>query len=235
MRTIIWFVYFWIYQLFALPKYFILKGKQKKGIDITDTVHKTSVHWARSLVKLTGSTIEVIGQENVPQTGSVVFVANHQSNFDIPLILGYVNRPKGFIAKAETLKLPIIGGWMTYMKCVFMDRSNPRAAVKAIKKGIEIVKNGHSIVIFPEGTRSLDGSLDEFKPGSFKLAMKSGAPIIPVTIKGSIDIMKKGSNKIKPAHVQLIISEAVSSQGYESTESYLLREKIYNIIKDNLA
>lgn len=235
MRTIIWFIYFWLYQIFALPKYLILKGKYKRGEDITQTVHKTSSNWARSLVKLTGSTIKVIGLEHVPSDQSVVFVANHQSNFDIPLMLGYIDKPKGFIAKAETKKLPIVGGWMTYMKCVFMDRKNPRAALKAIKSGIQIVKEGHSIVIFPEGTRSIDGQLNEFKPGSFKLAMKSGAPIVPVTIKGSIDIMKKGSNWIKPADVELIISEPVSSEGYESTESYLLREKVYEIIKNNLA
>lgn len=235
MRTIIWFIYFWLYQIFALPKYLILKGKFKRGEDITQQVHETAMNWATRLVRLTGSKIDVVGLKHIPSDRSVVFVANHQSNFDIPLMLGYIDKPKGFIAKAETKKLPIVGGWMSYMKCVFMDRKNPRAALKAIKSGIQIVKDGHSIVIFPEGTRSADGQLNEFKPGSFKLAMKSGAPIIPVTIKGSIDIMKKGSKWIKPAKVQLIISEPVSSEGYESTESYLLREKVYDIIKSNLA
>jgi len=163
-----------------------------------------------------------------------VFVANHQSNFDIPLLLGYINKPKGFIAKAETEKMPIVGGWMRYLRCVFMDRSNPRAALKAIKQGIEIVKSGYSLVIFPEGTRSVDGSLSEFKPGSFKLAMKAEAMIVPVTISGSFGIMKKGSLRIKPSQVKITISDPVTSTGYESTESYLLREKIADIIQTNL-
>lgn len=234
IRTAIWFIYFWIYQVFALPKYFILGHKEKKGQSIEMAVHKETIRWARSLIKLTGSKIEVKGEENIPKEGPVVFVANHQGNFDIPLLIGYIDKPKGFIAKVETEKMPIVGGWMRYMKCIFMDRKNPRAAVKTIKQGVEIVKSGHSLVIFPEGTRSVDGQLGEFKPGSFKLAMKAEAQIVPVTIDGTIDIMRKGSMRIKPALVKLTISEPISAVGYESTESYLLREKVKAAIAAHL-
>lgn len=234
MRTIIWFIYFWLYQLAVLPKYFLLRSKFNKGQDISVSVHKEVVRWARSLVKLTGSKIEVIGEENIPDEGPIVFVANHQSNFDIPLLLGYIKRPKGFIAKKETEKMPIVGGWMRFLKCIFMDRTSPRAALKSIKEGISIVKDGYALVIFPEGTRSLDGKLNEFKAGSFKLATKAEAKIIPITIDGSIDIMRKGSSKIKPAHVKLIVSEPVSSTKYESADSYLLREEVYNIIASKM-
>lgn len=234
MRTVIWFIYFWLYQLCLLPKYFILGSKFKRNKDIEKSVHKSVVHWARSLVKLTGSQIDVVGEENIPEEGPIVFVANHQSNFDIPLMLGYLKRPKGFIAKKETEKLPIVGGWMRYLKCIFMDRTSPRAALKAIKEGIEIVKSGYALVIFPEGTRSPDGKMGEFKPGSFKLATKAEALIVPVTISGSFDIMKKGSMKIKPAKVTITVSEPVSSTQYESADSYLLREQVYNIIESKL-
>lgn len=234
MRTVIWFTYFWLYLICTLPKYLIIKFKDKKNMNIEADVHKLIMNWAKSLVKVTGSKVTVIGEEKIPTDVPVVFVSNHQSNFDIPLLLGYINKPKGFIAKAETEKMPIVGGWMRYIRCVFMDRSNPRAAVKAIRKGVDIVKSGYSLVIFPEGTRSLDGKLSEFKPGSFKLAMKAGAMIVPVTISGSYDIMKKGSMKIKAADVKITISDPVTSEGYESTESYMLREKIANIIGENL-
>lgn len=83
---------------------------------------------------------------------------------------------------------------MTFLKCVFMDRENPRAALKAIKEGIEIVKSGHPLVIFPEGTRSVDGKMGTFKPGSFKLAMKADAWIVPVTISGTYHLLKKDKN-----------------------------------------
>lgn len=236
MRTIIWFIYFWLYQLFALPKYFKIRSMHKKGkIEEAEAyVGKQAFEWGKKLVKLTGSEVEVIGEENIPKDCAVVFVANHQSNFDIPLLLGYINKDKGFVAKAETKKLPVVGGYMKFMNCVFMERTDPRAALKSIKEGIEIVKSGHSLVIFPEGTRSVDGNLNEFKSGSFKLALKSKAPIIPVTINGSINIMKKGSNKIKPAKVKIIISKPVDSLEYKSTESYLLRDKVFEIIKSNL-
>jgi len=234
LRTLIWFIYFWLYLLLLLPKYFIVGSKFKKGINIEADVQTIVTNWAKRLIRLTGSKVTVVGEEKIPSDVPVVFVANHQSNFDIPLLLGYINKPKGFIAKAETEKMPIVGGWMRYLRCVFMDRSNPRAALKAIKQGIEIVKSGYSLVIFPEGTRSVDGSLSEFKPGSFKLAMKAGAMIVPVTISGSFGIMKKGSLKIKPSQVKITISDPVTSTGYESTESYLLREKIADIIQTNL-
>lgn len=206
----------------------------KKGQNIDDMVYKKVVHWARSMVKLTGSQVQVIGEENIPEEGPIVFVANHQSNFDIPLLLGYLKRPKGFIAKKETETIPIVGGWMKYLKCIFMDRTSPRAALKSIKEGIEIVKSGYALVIFPEGTRSPDGQMGEFKAGSFKLATKAEAQIIPVTISGSFDMMKKGSMKIKPANVVLTISKPVSSTTYESADSYLLREEVYNIIEAKL-
>ena len=236
MRTIIWYIYFWLYQLFGLPAYFKVKSLYKKGEieEVEKRVKKQASEWGQKLVKLTGSDVEVIGEENIPKDCAVVFVSNHQSNFDIPLLLGFINKPKGFVAKAETKKLPVIGGWMTYMNCVFMERTDPRAALRSIKEGIEIVKNGHSLVIFPEGTRSANGELSEFKPGSFKLALKSKAPVIPITINGSIDIMKKGSNKINPAKVKIIISKPVDSSEYKATESYILRERIYDIIKSNL-
>lgn len=234
MRTVIWFTYFWLYQLVSLPKYFILKSKLKKNQNITGEVHKVSTKWARSLMKVTGSTIEVCGEENIPTDGPVVFIANHQSNFDIPLMIGYINKPKGFIAKKETEGMPIVGYWMKFMQCIFLDRKDPRAAVRTIKQGVEIVKSGQAMVIFPEGTRSETGQLGEFKPGSFKLGMKAGAKVLPVTIDGTFDIMRKGSSKIKPASVKLTISKAIDSSKYESNESHLLREEVFEIIKSNL-
>lgn len=234
IRTIIWYIYFWLYQLYALPKYLVLKSKLKKGENITEKVHTQTVKWARSLVKLAGGKVTVEGLEHIPSEGPIVFVANHQSNFDIPTLIGFIDRPKGFIAKAETEKMPIVGGWMKNMRCVFLDRENPRAALKAIKSGIEIVKSGHAIVIFPEGTRSLDGKVGEFKPGSFKLAMKAEAMIVPVTISGTYNMMPKGTMMIKPADVKLTISEPIPSTGYESTESYLLREKVRDAIISKL-
>lgn len=234
MRTVVWYLYFWLYQIFLLPKFFIIKSKFNKGQEVDDEVYKVARNWAKSLMTLAGGKVTVVGLDNIPKDGPIVFVSNHQSNFDIPLLLGYIPCKKGFVAKAETKKMPIVGDWMTYLKCVFMDRENPRAALKAIKEGIQIVKSGHPLVIFPEGTRSVDGQIGFFKPGSFKLAMKADALIVPVTISGTFDMMRKGQKTIHPAKVTLTISEPVTSTGYESTESHLLQEKVYDIIKSKL-
>ncbi len=230
MLTIRWYIYFWLYQLYLLPKYFKYKKKFNHGEEIAEEIEPIVRKWARDLVEKTKSTIDVIGAENVPTEGNIVFVANHQSNFDTPLLLGYVPRAKGFIAKKETDKIPIVSNWMKFINCVFIDRENPREAIKAILKGAKIVKSGYALVIFPEGTRSSDGSLDEFKPGSLKLAVKGGAKIVPITIDGSINMMKKGSNKINKADVKLIISEPI--EAIDDTIS--LAENIKSIIEDNL-
>ncbi len=230
MLTVKWYIYFWLYQIYLLPKYFKYKKKFKNGEDVADEIAPLVMRWAQNLVKITKSTVEVIGAENVPEEGNVVFVANHQSNFDTPLFLGYIPRAKGFIAKKETDNLPVVSNWMKFINCVFIDRDNPREAIKAILKGAKIVKSGYALVIFPEGTRSADGSLDEFKPGSLKLAVKGGAKIIPVTIDGSIDIMKKGSNRIKKASVKMIVSEPVEA----IEDTIQLAEDIKSIIQKNL-
>lgn len=237
MRTIIWFIYFWLYQLFSIPSYLRISSIYKNDgpKEAKRLADIKAARWGEKLVKLTGSEVEVIGEENIPKDGAVVFVANHQSNFDIPLLLGYIKKEKGFVSKAEAKRLPVVGSWMKFLNCVFMERTDPRAALKSIKEGIEVVKNGDSLVIFPEGTRSSDGKLNEFKAGSFKLALKSGAPVIPIIINGSIDIMRKGSNKITPAKVQIIVSEPIDPSKYKSTESYLLREEVYDIINSKLA
>lgn len=234
MRTVVWFIYFWLYQIAVLPKYFKMKSLAKKNEAIMPRLQPVVRKWAQGMVKMSGSDIKVHGEENIPDEGPVVFVANHQSNFDIPIMLGYIKRSKGFIAKKETEKMPIVGGWMKYLKCIFMDRTSPRAALKSIKEGIQIVKDGHAMVIFPEGTRSVDGKMNEFKPGSFKLATKANAQIIPITINGSIDIMRKGQFKIKPATVNVYVSKPVDSNKYESADSYMLREEVYNIIESKL-
>ena len=109
--------------------------------------------------------------------GYLVFVANHQSDFDIPLIAAYAGKPLGFVAKKEMKKVPIVRDWMEMIKCSFIDRDSARKSMEAILKAIETVKSGHSMVIYPEGTRN-KGYLElEFKAGSFKLATKSHASL----------------------------------------------------------
>ena len=236
IRTIVWFIYFVISLVLSIP--YLIKAKKydkENVIDKRDEItYKMVRKWARSLVNLSGSSIKVIGEENIPLSESVLFVSNHQGNFDIPLLLGFIDKPKGFIAKIETSKLPIIKDWMELMKCIFMDRKDIRQSVKAINQGVKHLKEGYSLVIFPEGTRSKDGSLGEFKSGSFRLATKSGVPIVPITIKGSNNIMKKGSFIIRPAIIEIIISTPIMADNMETKDTTEVSELVRDIIEKKL-
>lgn len=236
IRTIIWFIYFSLYLVFILPKLAYAKYLEKRGNIKTrdEFVFRTAKSWARSLVKLSGAKVRVTGEENVPVTGSFVIIGNHQGNFDIPLLLGYINSPIGFIAKAETAKIPLISTWMKYLYCVFMDRNDIRQSISAINEGVAYLKEGHSLVIFPEGTRSRGDEVGEFKQGSFKLATKAGVPILPVTIKGSYKLFEEKHGKISPSKVEIVISPPIDTEGLDAQEMKNLPENVRNIIINNL-
>lgn len=238
IRTIIWFMYFWLYLIVSIPKYFIMKHREKSTYPIErfdEDMDRIAKHWSRSLVKLAGGKVQVFGEEKIPTDEAVVFVSNHQGNFDIPIMVGFIKKPKGFIAKIEIKKMPMLGNWMRFLKCIFMDRSNPRAALKGINEGAEFVKMGYSLVIFPEGTRSPDGHVKEFKQGSLKLALKAKATIIPVAIDGTYNIMKKGEKIIRPAHVTVRIGEPIRTADLSGHESKMLTDKVKTQIEELLA
>lgn len=194
-------------------------------------MHEFPDYFGKMMIGCTGSKVTVEGLENIPKDQSVLFVSNHQSNFDIPLLLGYLNKPIGFIAKVEITKLPIVPGWMEQMHCVFMDRSDRRQSLKAIKDGVEKLKNGHSLVIFPEGTRSKGSQMGEFKSGSLHLASKSGVPVIPVRIEGTYNILEANGNRIKPANVTLKVFPPVYPEQIGMKDAKELTNYIKDIIE----
>jgi 1-acyl-sn-glycerol-3-phosphate acyltransferase len=218
-----------------IPRFKMMRlNRQGKIAERDACAQDIARNWARSALSMNGSKINVSGLENVPKDGGVLFIANHQSNFDIPIIMGYVPRDKGFIAKLELSKVPSFGRWMKYIGCVFIDRGDARQSLKAINHAAERLKEGHSLVIFPEGTRSADGTVGQFKPGSLKMAMKAKVPIVPVTISGSINIMPKGSMLIRSATVEVIISPPLNPDELPGMDSNDLTEKVRNIIIANL-
>ncbi len=227
MRTIIWFLYFWAYLIVLFPwKLVILAMKDSPERD--RKIRRLVGNWARRLMKLAGGRVTVKGLENIPQE-PVIFVVNHSGYFDIPLFLGYVE-PVAMLAKKELGKLPFIHGWMKLLRCVFVDRKDPRAAAKSLEKVVEVVNNGHNYAIFPEGTRSKDGTLGRFKGGAFKVAMKTGATVVPCAIAGTNNMMKKGSLWLHPSDISITVLEPISTVGYTKEDFLVLpalcREKI---------
>ena len=229
MRTIKMFfilLYSMLWTLSSFPGALRLHREGRQA-ELQTMLTKLGNGWGRMLVEGTGSTVIVEGAENVPQDRAVVIVANHQGFFDIPVLLGYFPKAAAYIAKAGVRKVPILGKWNELYGTVFINRGNPRDALRAIQKGAERVKEGYSLVIFPEGTRSPDGHLLPFKPGALKLAQKSGAPIVPVTLVNTRTVMVKGSLKIRKANIRVIIGKPIESDSDGSVDlAQMIQEQI---------
>lgn len=236
VRTIIWFVRFWAYQLRGL--FYAIRLKEfdgrgdKQGRD--EYLNALVRKWAKAMITNSGSLVTVTGLENIPAEGSVLFVSNHQSDFDIPLMLGYLDKNKGFVAKVELEKLPLVNRWMRETRCVFLDRKDVRKSLKTIIEASEILKSGHSLIIFPEGTRSRSPRTGEFKRGSLKMALKANVPVVPVTINHSWKIMGTRGLLITPAEVELIVSPAIYPDKLTEDERQNLSEIVRGIITDKV-
>jgi len=234
IRTIFFYPYIVIslivsYILGIRIKFLTNKGDIKKR---TEYIHKISSTWAKLVIKIAGAKVNIIGFENLPKDQTVLFVSNHQSNFDIPLLLSAIDVPKGFIAKKELENWPIISIWMKYINCIFMDRDNLRKSAASIVEGINLLKSGYSMVIFPEGTRSKGQPVAEFKGGSFKLATKSKCLIVPLTINGTYKLLEANHNLIKGADIELVIHNPIDVNKLSKEELDTLPETVHSIISN---
>ena len=165
-------------------------------------------------------------------------MGNHQSILDIPILRCTINRTMDFVAKKELAKTPVIGYWISHLRCVFLDRENVREGIKAINSAINSIKEGYSFVVFPEGTRSKDGKIGEFKQGSIKLPIKSGAPVIPFAISGTSACFEDNKNFI-PGKVKLCIGKPIQvDKGNKDHEKEIMNNireevcKMYDKIKN---
>ena len=150
------------------------------------------VQWAfKVIIRLAGIELTVIGEENVPDE-PVLFIGNHRSYFDIVITYARCRNLTGYIAKKEMLSIPLLRTWMKRLYCLFLDRENPKEGLKTILQAIDYVKHGVSICIFPEGTRNNgeELSLLPFHNGSFKIAEKTGCPIVPMSLNNTCDIFE---------------------------------------------
>lgn len=227
------------YLYFVLIVYTLLTGFKKPKLqslyknaskeEAEKYLHSLVRNWANLIVNLIGIKIEVRGQENLPSS-NCVFIMNHQSALDIPVILASIDKPMGFISKKEMEKIKFMSYWMKEMKCIFIDRGNIRESIKAINQGIEYVKDGYSMVICPEGTRSKGLIVGEFKKGSLKLGIKSGALIVPIAINGTYKAREANHNKLRRANVSLTILKPINPNELSKEEQNGLSEKIRNDI-----
>jgi 1-acyl-sn-glycerol-3-phosphate acyltransferase len=173
--------------------------------------HKCARTWSWLILKTTGVTLEVAGLERVPRGTSYVFASNHQSIYDIPVLFWTLDFELRILAKASLGSFPFLGWHLARTGHVLVDRKKPGADV--FRQVRALMKSGHSLFVFPEGTRSLDGSLGRFRAGTFMMAIEAGLPVVPVAIDGSRFVMRKGRLMTCPGHVRVTVLDPIPTEG----------------------
>lgn len=235
MKTLIITLFLLVFFIVSLPLflYEMLLGKinpRKKAAS-----SQRIVSWAfRVILFLSGAKYEVKGLENIPKDAAVLYVSNHRSYFDIVLAYSTVPTLTGFVAKKEIKKVPILRVWMKYLNCLFLDRDNPREGLKMILTGVDMVKQGYSVFISPEGTRNHGKDMLPFKEGSLKIAEKAACPIIPVAITNTDNLFENHFPWIRKAHVAIEYGAPVYPDVLSKEERKFLGSHVQNIIRTML-
>ena len=177
-----------------------------------------AVTWAKCCAYLTPVRVVIEGEENAHRERRYVVVSNHQSQFDILLIYGFLNLDLKWVMKKELRKLPGIGIGCEKAGHIFVDRSRPKQASKAIRDALARLGKGIGILFFPEGTRSLDGHLLPFKKGAFRLSVEQNLPILPITLVGTRDVLPAKSLSLFPGTIKLVIHPAIEPGGKDADE-----------------
>jgi 1-acyl-sn-glycerol-3-phosphate acyltransferase len=231
IRTILIFTYFGLYLVLNnvfLPFWFfsLLLGMRKTRRKIMSFSARI---WGRHFLAIAGANVIVEGAGNVPESDRVCFICNHQSVFDILILMAHSGKTPGFIAKKELIYIPVLNFWMLMLHCVFIDRRDIRKSARAIERGIKSLRRDNPMAIFPEGTRSRNGRVGEFKPGSLKLATRAGAIIVPVTLVNTGSLFEK-TGRFKAETIRVIIHKPIPTESLSPEEKRGLTEKVRALI-----
>ncbi len=234
IRFILVVLFVVLFLICSIPIFFIEWIIGKVNMDAKSRSSLAIVNWAfRCVLFLSGVKVTVIGEENVPKDTAVLYVANHSSYFDIVLTYVRVPRPTGYVSKAEILKVPLLSQWMKNLHCLFLDRDDLKKGLQTILEGIEKVKSGISICIFPEGSRKKP--VDTFLPfheGSFKIAQKSGCPIVPICLNNTSAIWEDHFPKIKKAHVVIEYGKPIYISELNKEDKKFVGAYVQKVISD---
>lgn len=197
-----------------------------------DTVfHSLARGWARTSLKICGIKVHVRGLEKVDMNRNYVYVSNHASMFDIPAIIASVPDQIRIVFKKELHWIPIFGWGLKYGSYISIDRSRGPAAMKSLDEAVEKIRTGASVLLYAEGTRTLDGKLQAFKRGAFNLAVKAGVPVVPLTINGSFKLLPKRSIVVRPGEVELVLESPIEIRGNGKNAELQLMEEVHTAIQ----
>jgi len=190
--------------------------------------------WGRINLWAAGVKVNMRGLENLSTPGPYIFASNHQGWFDIFAALGKLPVRFSWLAKEELFRIPILGHAMYRAGYISIDRKDHRKALESMNKAAEVIRQGTSVFVFPEGTRSPDGMIRDFKKGVFVLAVKSQQPIVPISISGSYLILPKNSRKIHPGEIRFSIGKPIRPEGSGGKNRDLLMAQVREGIRANL-
>jgi 1-acyl-sn-glycerol-3-phosphate acyltransferase len=194
-----------------------------------DTGHRCAQLWARLVLRTTGVRVTVLGGETLDRSRSYVFASNHQSIYDIPIVFASLPFQLRIMAKASLGAFPFLGWHLRRTGHLLVDRKNPGAAI--VKKMSRLVGGARSLIVFPEGTRSVDGGVGRFKRGTFLVAVDSGLPIVPVSIARSRFVMLKGRLMTCPGNVTITIHDAIPTTGVSRDDARDLAERVRDVVR----
>lgn len=193
---------------------------------VEDFVHPFARFGCKVWIRSFGARVHVSGREHLDPKQAYVFASNHQSNLDPPLLFAYLGPITGAIAKKELTKFPVIKQGFPLAHVVPIDRSNRESAIESTRRGAAELKRGYSLMAFPEGTRTVDGRVKEFKKGVFFMALEAGVPVVPVVINDTRLVARKGTTVVVPGDVYVEILPPVSTEGYAENNIEQLIEQV---------
>lgn len=235
MRTVLIGLFLILLTIVSLPMYlvgFILgKFSPEKKVAMSQVFVAGAF---KIILFIAGVRVTIKGKENILRDKSALYVYNHRSYFDV--VVGYATAPvpTAFVSKMEIKKMPMVSWWMYYLNCLFLDRENIKEGMKTILEGIELLKNGTNIFIAPEGTRNSGEGVLPFHEASFKLADKSGCPIVPVAMSNMDAAWEQHMPWVRRAHVIIEYCEPVYMDKMERAEKKRVGETVRQIISAKL-
>ncbi len=229
-------------KIYAALRYLNKEKKNIAAAKAAEDYAKERVHiqsaeniWANKLMEAFGVEVVVHGEENLPAEGPVVFVPNHQGYADIIACCAVLSKnfQFGYVAKDELEKVPLYGEWIKRIRSVLIKRNDPRASLRAIEEGIDLIEKGFSMLIFPEGTRSKCAEMADFKRGAFKLATKPGVPVVPISLHGTYKLFEE-QGVLRGDRIDIMIHPAMETKDLTKPQEKQFCVDVENIVRDGL-
>ena len=192
--------------------------------------HACARVWSWMILKTSGIRVHVEGLENVTPNATAIYCVNHQSAMDIPVLFANLPVQFRFVAKRSLFNMPFMGWHLRRSGHIPVDRDRPREAMKSMKQVAKEIREGKSVLLFPEGHRGRDGKLLPFKAGSFYIAILSGVPIVPITINGTPNVLKPDTYHVRAGQTEMIVHPAVFTEGLNLKDAEKLSEQVKGII-----